>query len=242
MQSDIHLSVVIPAYNEEKNIGATLESLKAYFSGESYDVEFTVVDDGSADRTAEIARNSGAEVIRLEKNQGKGAAVRKGILSAMGSYVLFTDADYPYAIDAIKSCFSSFCGGADVAIGSRNLPDSDRGRERLKRRLISRIGNLIARILILPGISDTQAGFKCFKREAAQRIFSLTVIDGWGFDIEALYVARLLGYKIAEVPVRLIPRTIKPSRIQSPMRTAMNVFGSIFQVHVNRISGKYREQ
>jgi len=237
-----YLTVVIPAYNEEKNIASTLTALSDYFAARPYKVEFLVVDDGSVDSTYEIATDSGAMVIRLEHNSGKGTAVRRGMLEAKGDFVLFTDADYPYDISAVEYCLEALNRGADVVIGSRNLPGSDRGRERFKRRLISRIGNIVARVLILPGISDTQAGFKCFRNDAAGRVFSLTRINGWGFDIEALYIARMLGLRIAEIPIRLIPRMIKPSRIQSPTVTAMNVFGSIFTVHWNRITGKYREK
>ena len=240
-RSDIHLSVIIPAYLEERNIATTLASLKAYFAGQPYSVEYVVVDDGSADATARKAEESGARVIRLDENRGKGTAVRTGMLAASGRYLLFTDADYPYEIDAVAKCLEELERGVEVAIGSRNLPGSDRGRERVKRRIISRIGNLTAQILILPGITDTQAGFKCFRRDAARDIFSRARINGWGFDIEILYLARILGYKIREVPIRLIPRAIKPSRIQSPTRTALSVLGSIFWVYWNRLSGKYRQ-
>ena len=159
---NIHLSVIVPAWHEEKNIVPTLDALDRYFKSRPYSVEYIVVDDGSTDATAALAENSGARVIRLPANRGKGAAVRAGMLDASGQFLLFTDADYPYEIDAIENCFAEFENGADVVIGSRNLPGSDRGRERLKRRIISRIGNLTARLLILWGISDTQAGFKCF--------------------------------------------------------------------------------
>lgn len=239
--SDIFLSIVIPAYLEEKNIPSTLKALSDYFDKQDYTVEYISVDDGSSDNTADVARSAGARVIRFDRNRGKGAAVRAGMLEASGEYILFTDADYPYRIDAVEDCLKSFESGADVVIGSRNISGSDRGRERLKRRMISKVGNIIARIFILPGISDTQAGFKCFRRDAARKIFSLAIIDGWGFDIEALYLARMLRFQIAEVAIQLIPRAIKPSRINSPLRTSLNVFGSIFRVHMNRLTGKYRE-
>jgi len=236
----IHLSLIIPAFNEAKNIASTLDSLRTHFSRQPYSVEYIVVDDGSRDATSELARTAGAQVIRFERNRGKGAAVRAGMMHGRGTYLLFTDADYPYEIAAVESCFAEFEKGADVVIGSRNLPGSDRGRERLKRRLISRIGNAVARLLILPGITDTQAGFKCFRSDAARKVFALARIDGWGFDIEVLFIARLLGFTIREVPVRLIPRAIKPSRIQSPTQTAMSVLGSILMVHWNRLCGRYR--
>ncbi len=236
----IHLSVIVPAYLEEHIIPSTLKSLRVHFDRQPYRVEYIVVDDGSTDATSERAEEAGARVIRFKKNRGKGAAVRAGMLAGTGEYLMFTDADYPYEINAIKLCFEKFENGADVVIGSRNISGSDRGRERPKRRFISKIGNIITRLLILPGISDTQAGFKCFRRDAAQRIFSLSIIDGWGFDIEALYIARLLRLKIREVPIRLIPRAITPSRINSPTQTAINVMGSIFRVHWNRIRGRYR--
>jgi len=236
----ISLSVIIPAYLEEKNLPSTLTSLRDYFSSQSWKVEYIVVDDGSTDATSQVASDTGTKVIRFDKNRGKGAAVREGMMQAEGEYLLFTDADYPYEISVIEKCLDEFNSGADVVIGSRNLTESDRGRERMKRRVISRIGNIVAQLLILPGISDTQAGFKCFRRDAARRIFPMSKIDGWGFDIEILYIARMLRLKIHEVPLRLIPRSIKPSRIQSPTRTAVNVLGSIFRVHMNRIAGKYR--
>jgi len=239
---ELKLSIVIPAYLEEKNIGLTLAEIQRYFAPKPYKVEYLVVDDGSTDRTSEVAKEAGASVLRLEKNQGKGAAVRVGVLNSRGEYILFTDADYPYEIDAIERCFEMFANGAEVVIGSRNLPGSDRGRERLKRRIISKVGNLVARMLILPGISDTQAGFKCFKRDPAKEIFSRALIDGWGFDIEVLYLARMLGYKIAQVPIRQRGRAFKPSRLRSPIRTALTVLGSIFQVHWNRLTGKYRKR
>jgi len=239
---DILLSVIIPAYLEEKNITPTMDSLKWYFSRQPYKVEYIVVDDGSTDSTGDRAQKAGAKVVRFDENRGKGAAVRAGMLEGEGRYLLFTDADYPYEIKAVEDCLRELETGADVVIGSRSIPGSDRGRERLKRRMISRIGNIVARTLILPGISDTQAGFKCFRRDAARRIFSLTAIDGWGFDIETLFIARILRMKVREVPVRLIPRAIKPSRINSPSRTALNVLVSIFRVHCNRLKGRYRER
>jgi dolichyl-phosphate beta-glucosyltransferase len=240
--SDILLSIIIPAFMEEKNIASTIASLREYFSQRPYKVGIIVVDDGSTDSTYEIAQNSGATVIRFENNRGKGAAVKAGMLHAAqgpAKYLLFTDADHPYEIDAVESCIMEFEKGAEVVIGSRNLPESNRGRERMKRKFISRTGNLISRIFILPGISDTQAGFKCFTRDAAQKIFSKTLIGQWGFDIEALYIARILKIKIREVPIKLISRPIQPSRLRSPIGTAINVFGSIFAVHANRIMGKY---
>jgi dolichyl-phosphate beta-glucosyltransferase len=236
---EITLTSVIPAYLEEKNIASTLASIKQFFAGKPYSVEYLVVDDGSTDATLRAAQAAGARVIRFDRNRGKGAAVRAGMLEGAGEYLLFTDADYPYDISAVDACLEKLTGGADVVIGSRNLPGSDRGRERVKRRIISKLGNLVARVLILPGITDTQAGFKCFRKAAAREIFSRGLVDGWGFDIETLYLARMLRYRIAEVPIRLIPRAIKPSRIQSPSRTALNVLGSIFRVHWNRLTGRY---
>jgi dolichyl-phosphate beta-glucosyltransferase len=240
--SDITLSVIIPAYLEANTLSSTLYALWEYFNSRPYKTEIIVVDDGSQDRTSEVAREAGVKVIRLDRNRGKGAAVRTGVMAAQGDYILFTDADYPYEIDAVELCLEKLKNGADVAIGSRNLEGSNRGRERVKRKVISKIGNIITRLLILPGISDTQAGFKSFRSKAGHEIFARTLIDGWGFDIEALYIAKMLKYKIVEVPIRLIVRPIKESRIQSPSVTALYVLGNIFTVHMNRITGKYNNE
>lgn len=237
---NVYLSVVIPAYNEEAVISQTLSSFRDYFDKQDYSFELIVVDDGSSDRTSELAGQDNAKVIRLERNIGKGGAVRAGMLQASGEIILMTDADYPYDIDQIEKFLPEFQNGADIVIGSRKLPGSYSGRERLKRKIISQIGSYITRILILPGISDTQAGFKCFKKDAARKIFSMVTENGWGFDIEALYIARLHGMKIKEVPISLAKRAILPSRIKKPIPTAIRVFGSIFKFHWNRICGKYR--
>lgn len=237
---NVYLSIVIPAYNEEAVISQTLKSVRDYFDRQDYMYELIVIDDGSTDRTSELAKASGANVIRLDKNSGKGAAVREGMMKTSGEIMLMTDADYPYEVDQIEKFLPELQNDADIVIGSRKLPGSDSGRERLKRKIISRIGSYITRILILPGISDTQAGFKCFKKDTARKIFSMATENGWGFDIEALYIARLHDLKIKEVPISLTKRAILPSRIKKPFPTAMRVFLSIFKFHWNRMTGKYR--
>jgi dolichyl-phosphate beta-glucosyltransferase len=238
---NVYLSIIIPAFNEKKVISQTVQIVREYFTERNYKFELTVVDDGSSDSTSDLATKAGANVIRLEKNMGKGAAVRTGMLKASGEIILMTDADYPYEINQIEKFIPELQNGADIVIGSRKMPGSDSGRERLKRKIISRVGSYITRFLILPGISDTQAGFKCFKRDAARKIFSLATENGWGFDIEALYIARLHGLKIKEVPISLADRAILPSRIKKPIPTALKVFGSIFKFHWNRMTGKYRQ-
>jgi dolichyl-phosphate beta-glucosyltransferase len=203
----VEISVIVPAYNEETRLSSTLPrlwgSLKSRFSS----FEIIVVDDGSKDRTAEIVSSfcqyhPEIRIISFEQNRGKGHAVRTGVLEAIGEYVLFCDADLSTPIREVKKLLSALEEGNDVAIGSRASQDSKIIKyQPLYRVLMGKTFNKIVRILGVPGIKDTQCGFKCFPREVAQEIFSRSRIDGFSFDVEILYIARRLGLRIAEVGV-----------------------------------------
>ena len=205
----VQLSVVIPVYNEERNIRETLRRLEAFFAVKGTVWEVLVVSDGSKDRTVEIVEDVRKskpglplQLIRSDRNHGKGFTSRQGILQSRGRYVLLTDADLSSPIKESDHLIAELETGADVAIGSRALRKKDCDvRQSLKRRISGRIFNFFVQLLVLPGIHDSQCGFKCFTREAAQKLFSAQKLDGFSFDVEVLYLARRFGYKIAEVPM-----------------------------------------
>jgi len=204
-----HLSVVIPTYNEERRLGGTLERLGNYLAGQSYKSEVLVVDDGSSDRTIEIAWNAGLNdrlhVIRHEVNRGKGAAVRTGMSAAQGQFALFSDADLSTPIEEIEKFWPRFEAGYDVVIGSRGLPESRiEIHQSFVREMMGRTFNLLVRALVVPGIHDTQCGFKMFSRRAMDALFPDCQLDGWAFDVELLAMALSKGFRVAEVPVRWI--------------------------------------
>ena len=205
------LSVVIPAYNEERVIGDTVARVGAYLE-KTPDPELIVVDDGSRDRTREIVREMAqrypfVRLVQNDRNRGKGYSIKHGILETRGDYVLFTDADLVYPIEGVEPFVRALDRGADVAIGSRRHPGTlfalnPRHFSYIYQRYL--VGgtyiNVVNRVLDL-GVSDTQAGFKCFRGDAARAIFARTTLYGFEFDVEVLFITRQLGYRIAELPV-----------------------------------------
>ena len=203
------LSVVIPAYNEAEGIQAALEQVAAYFRSRAIAGEIVVVDDGSTDGTAGLAGQASVpaavRVLVNEQNQGKGYSVRRGILSARGRYVGFADADMATPIDQLDKVRQALESGAEVVIGSRALPDSQIARHQpWWREYAGRLFGSFVRTVLLPGIPDSQCGFKFFSAAAAQEIFTRQRLTGWAFDVELLYIAQRLGYNIVQVPVRWI--------------------------------------
>lgn len=206
------LSVVIPAFNEAGRIVRTLDATLRFFEERGDAVEVLVVDDGSTDNTADMvtrwAKERGVEsrvkALRYERNRGKGGAVRYGILRAEGDHVLFMDADLATPIEEIVKLEAAIRdGGVDYAIGSRPLRESQLlVRQPWYREMLGRGFNTAVQALATPGIHDTQCGFKLLTRDAARAIFSRARLDGFSFDVEALVLARRLGFQIAEVPVR----------------------------------------
>ena len=204
----MYLSVIIPAYKEEKNIERTIRSIFSYLKDKGTEHEIIVVVDGSPDKTADITRSLKDEIPTLEladypKNRGKGFAVKMGMLKARGDYRLFTDADNATTIDHIEKMLPYFEKGFSVVIASIAVPGHSvaAGSEPVWRRVFGKMGNLFIQIMAVPGIHDTQRGFKIFTAKAAEKIFSKLTIDRWGFDIEALALARKFGFKIKEVPI-----------------------------------------
>ncbi|HET6612179.1 MAG TPA: dolichyl-phosphate beta-glucosyltransferase, partial [Kofleriaceae bacterium] len=196
------LSIVIPAYNESARLGPTLQSALAFCQARGTGFEIVVVDDGSTDDTAAIARGfESVRVIELGKNRGKGAAVRTGMLAATGDPILFADADQATPFAELEKLEEKLADGYDIAIASRALPSSDiRVRQHRARELMGRTFNAMIRVAGLSGIRDTQCGFKLFSRDAAQYVFGRATIDGFAFDVEVLILAGG-RYRIAEVPV-----------------------------------------
>lgn len=241
---EVRLSVVIPAFNEEARLPATLLSVQSYLSARPYRWEVLVVNDGSRDRTAECvpreSRDDGQ--IRLiehpdRANHGKGAAVRLGMLRAGGAYRLFMDADNSTTVDQVERFWPWFDRGWDVVIGSRNLPGSEIPvRQAWFKELAGRAGNLWIRALAAPGIADTQAGFKMFTARSAGILFPKSTIDGWGFDFEVLAIAKVHGLQVREVPIRWVNSPASKVRLAS----YLEVLGEAWRVRSNIRRGIYR--
>ena len=201
------LSVVVPAYNEARRLPGTLARVIEYASRLDESVEIIVVDDGSTDGTGDVAASveqaSGlVTVVRSDRNRGKGAAVRRGMLAARLGHVLFTDVDLSTPIEEASKLRAALARGADVAIGSRRLPESDvQVHQPWLRELAGRTFSGLVSLLLLPGIHDSQCGFKAFRRSAARELFGQQRLEGFGFDAEVLWLARRLGYRVAEVPI-----------------------------------------
>lgn len=203
----LSLSIVIPAYNEENRIGPTLRNAVSYLNSKGIHYELLVVDDGSTDRTSMVSREIATElsanikVIPFPENQGKGAAITKGILESLGHTVGFMDADGATPVEELEKVLY-FLKDADIAIGSRALYSSDSTVKTVwYRKFLGRVFNSVVNIIALPGIKDTQCGFKFFQRSAAQKIFPLLQTKRFGIDVEILYVARKFNLKIKEVPI-----------------------------------------
>ncbi len=199
------LSVIIPAYNEAARLPTTLERVWDFLQAQPWTSEIMVVDDGSQDATGAVTRRFGeGKAVRLLQpgHQGKGGAVREGMLKAEGDALLLCDADLATPIEDVTPLLAALDAGADIAIGSRAVRGSVlHVRQPLYRELMGRAGNLLIQAAVLPGLHDTQCGFKLFHRAVAREVFSRLELTGMSFDIEALTIARRLSYSIVEVPV-----------------------------------------
>jgi dolichyl-phosphate beta-glucosyltransferase len=233
------ISVVVPAYNEARRLGRTLQRITAHLDRECPDYELLIVDDGSSDATSERARSLGgprATVLRHEPNRGKGFAVRRGMLAARGRLRLMTDADLSTPIEELARLRAALGGDGGVAIGSRALPGSRiEVRQPAYRESVWRLFNLLVRVLALPGLRDTQCGFKLFSADAAQQAFGAARLDGFGFDVEALFLARKHGYSIVEVPVTW--RNDAATHVT--LRRGLLAFVDVARVRANDLLGRY---
>jgi dolichyl-phosphate beta-glucosyltransferase len=201
----LFLSIVIPAYNESRRIAATLEQLRVYLAPQAWTWEIRVVDDGSADRTTAMveaaARDEPRIVLQREPHRGKGGAVKAGLLAARGEYRFICDADLSMPPGELPRFITPVMGAFDVAIGSREGAGARRIGEPWRRHAVGRVFNFAIRWLVVPGIADTQCGFKMFTARGAEAIFPHVTLDGWAFDVEVLCIARALGLRIVEVPI-----------------------------------------
>ena len=237
------LSVVVPAYDEEARIGRSLRLIRTYLEGHEPAFEVIVVDDGSSDGTLAAAGEAVGDdprvrMIRLGRNRGKGAAVRAGVLQAKGDRILFSDADLSTPIEEIRVLSAALDAGIDVAFGSRAIRGSDVVvRQPFYRQTMGKAFNLFVRVLALPGVRDSQCGFKLFRREAAQEIFRRQRLDRFAFDVEVLFLARRLGFRLAEVPVRWIN---SPDSRVHPVRDSSRMALDLLRLRWRAWTGGYR--
>jgi dolichyl-phosphate beta-glucosyltransferase len=233
-------SLIIPAYNEEHRLPDTLKQVTAYLQAQPYEFEVLVVENGSTDNTLAIAQAFAVEnprVRALQNNpRGKGLAVKRGMLEARGEYRFMCDADLSMPVTEINKFLPPTLSGYDIIIASREGPGSVRYNEPIYRHLGGRGINLIIRLLALPGLQDSQCGFKCFTARVAEDLFRVQTLSGWSFDIELLYVARKRGYRLVEVPIHWYYQT--ESKVHA-VRDALRMTRDIFIIRRNAMRGLY---
>jgi dolichyl-phosphate beta-glucosyltransferase len=238
--SSLFLSIIIPAHNEELRLPRSLRQVFAFLEKQSYSAEVIVVENGSSDRTLEFARDFALHqpnlIVLHEEQAGKGNAVRRGMLEARGEYRFICDADLSMPIDELGRFLPPALNGFDVVIASREAPGAVRYNEPSYRHWGGRAINLIIRLLILPGLNDTQCGFKCFRAEAAEKIFRQQTLGGWSFDIEILYLARRKYMNVTELPIHWY---FDADSKVSAVRDALRMIGDIFHIHINALRGRY---
>lgn len=248
------ISILVPAYNEENRISPTLRRILEYMNSRGTTYEIVVIDDGSRDQTRQVVRDFAEQnpTVRLEiyddehgkpLNKGKGFAVRTGVFAARGRDILFSDADLSTPIEEIEKLLPAICaekgGEYGVAIASRAMAESDLAiHQPWYREAMGRTFNAFVQRLAVPGIKDTQCGFKLFRGEAARRVFKVARIDGFGFDTEVLFLARKFGYRVLEVAVTW--RHQENSRV-NPLIAPLQMLRELVQVRRNDRRGFYRE-
>ena len=240
-----YLSIIVPAYNEAARLPGTLKRIQEYLSRSSMSAEIIIALDGPTDATLETAHRATRDlpqfkILDRRVNRGKGYTVKEGMLAASGQIRLFCDADNSTDIAHFDKMMPLFDQGYDIVIASRNALDAPGALQVVSqawyKRAIGRMGNRIVQLAAVPGIWDTQCGFKAFRADAAQRIFAQTTIDRWGFDIEVLALAQRLGYRIGIVPARWL----NDDRSHVKLTDYLHVLGDTFAVRRNLLTGKYK--
>ncbi len=236
------LSLVIPAYNEEERLPLTLPGVLEHMRASSHTWEVRVVDDGSADGTCDYVERFAAEndeprvVLQREPHRGKGGAVRAGMLASEARWRFLCDADFSMPVHEVDRFLPPYLGDYDIAIGSREGPGSQRVGEPWSRHLMGRVFNGIIRGLLVPGLDDTQCGFKCFSGAAADRLFAQQTIEGFAFDVEVLYLARKANLEIVEVPITWHYDDVSKVR---PFRDTKRMLGEVLRIRRNDLRGLY---
>lgn len=241
MQGDIikSISVVIPAYNEEKRIKKTLDKTIKYLEKKKFDYELIIVNDCSKDKTAKLVESINNKRLRLlnnKSNKGKGYSVKRGMLSAKKKWVLFSDADLSTPIEMLDKMWPH-TKQFDVVIASRNMPDSNIGvKQPWYRQMAGKAFPLFVRAFLLRGIKDTQCGFKLFKTSIVKSILKKQTLDGWAFDAELLFIAKKTGYNMKEVGVEWV--NDENSKLNL-IRDSLQMGKDVLKIRLNQISGKY---
>jgi dolichyl-phosphate beta-glucosyltransferase len=227
------LSIVVPCYNEEQRLPRTIEQIERYLAGKGVSYELILVDDGSSDGTRRIMdaaaeRNPAVRLEALPQNRGKGRALAEGVAAARGAEILVTDADLSTPIEEIDKLIAELGKGAGVAIASRALKGSRvEVSQPIYRVLMGKAFNLLVQAVLLPGIWDTQCGFKLFRADVAHDAFAALTTDGFGYDPEVLYRAKRRGVRIAEVAV--VWRNSAPTKV-SPIKSSLDMFKHVVRI------------
>lgn len=233
------LSIIIPAHNEEARLPHSLEQVYVFLNSQPYTSEVVVVENGSHDQTLlvgqELARHlPNLRIIHLDES-GKGLAIRNGIFATSGQYRFIADADFSMPVEEINLFLPPACD-SDIAIASREAPGAIRYNEPPFRHFTGRVFNLLIRMLVLPGLHDTQCGFKCFRGDVAEDIFRYQSLNGWSFDVEVLRVARLHGWQITEIPIHW---SYFPGSKVSILRDSIRMFIELLTICRNARRGDY---
>lgn len=235
----MELSIIIPAFNEEKRLGDTLESIKSFMDSKEFDYEVILVDDGSSDATSEIAKNTSLfkkgflKILQNDGNRGKGYSVKRGVADSKGKYILFSDADLSTPISEFDKLMEGINKGADIVIGSRSIKTSKiEIRQPLYRQTMGRVFNLIIKCVLGEKFNDTQCGFKLFIGKAAKSLFDQLTVMGFAFDVEILFLARKNGFKVEERGVEW--KNSSDSKVH-PLRSSLEMLKDVLKIRLIHI-------
>lgn len=243
MTSDLDLAIVIPAFNEARRLPDTLRAVTRHLASSTLHWEVRVVDDGSHDDTVAVAqlvaKHDHRVIVQCEPHRGKGGAVRAGMLASTARLRFLCDADLSMPIAELDKFLQVVPRDADIGVGSREGVGANRVGEPARRHTMGRIFNGLVRSLLLPSVQDTQCGFKLFSGEAASAIFTRVTTDGWAFDVEALFIASRLGYRLQEIPITW--NYADDSRV-SPVRDALRMARDVAKIRWKAWRGHYQMQ